>query len=76
MIFQTQNMAGDTNGFESKSVSHIDHRLRGRPSVVSFEELNVGNSSIRELAVYSCETNFTKNQLPLTNVEFSFSRMP
>lgn len=52
-------MAGLPRTFENKTSNYIDHRLRGRPSVVSFEQLNFGNSSVRELAPYALKIRQT-----------------
>lgn len=36
---------------ENSSLNLIEHRLRGQPAIKTFEELNFGDSSLREIAV-------------------------
>jgi hypothetical protein len=37
---------------EDNPSNFLEYRLRGRPSFISFEELNLGHSSLRKIAVW------------------------
>ncbi|EFX66405.1 hypothetical protein DAPPUDRAFT_302710 [Daphnia pulex] len=44
---------------EDNPSNFLEYRLRGRPSVISFEELNLGHSSLRKIAPYALKIRQT-----------------
>ncbi|XP_046459850.1 uncharacterized protein LOC124206188 isoform X2 [Daphnia pulex] len=44
---------------EDNPSNFLEYRLRGRPSIISFEELNLGHSSLRKIAPYALKIRQT-----------------
>jgi hypothetical protein len=60
----------DSPVIENSILNLIEYRLRGRPTVKTFEELHLGNSSLREIAVQI--DSVYEIFFLIFNLEFSF----